>query len=64
MDTGTIIPATVASALWAGYRSIGRAVTTLSHAAAANAKCFPITMRVIWGGKLLHSAALYSILQQ
>ena len=45
-----------------GWILIGRAVTTLSRAAAANAKSFPITMRVIQVGKL-HSAA-YVLLQQ
>lgn len=44
-----------------GWISIGRAVTALSCAAAANAKCFPITMGVIQVGKL-HSAAY--VLQQ
>lgn len=44
-----------------GWISIRRAVTMLSRAAAANAKCFSITMRVIQVGKL-HSAAY--VLQQ
>lgn len=44
-----------------GWISIGRAVTALSCAAAANAKCFPITMGVIQVGKL-HSACIATVI--
>lgn len=37
IDTSTLIPVTVASALWAGYRS-ERAVTMLSRAAGRKCK--------------------------
>lgn len=42
-----------------GWVSTGRAATALSRAAAANAKCFPITVRVIQVGKL--QAAAYAL---